>query len=172
MQVGAEADFGGGLSGTTDGHRIDDFQRAQIGWIGINRAVRLDRPAGEIEAGGILQIAVGVRVEAAGTGEGDRIGGREAAGVFADDKEAVTGDGEIGCRGAGGEQAGFADLQLGRTHDAARGELLTAALGAVERRENGAGALVSDGIHIGDIVGNGREGAGICDQAGCAGDHG
>ena len=171
-QVGVDLDARGRFGGAADRADVDRAQARQIGRIGRDLAVGVHRPALKIQAGAVLQIALLVDGEGAGAGEQARVRRADVLGLRRRDEEALTVDGEVGAGCRALKLTFLADVGAGVGGDAA-GRIAAARGGlAVDQGlELARRALVADGVHVGDVLGDRRQGGGVGGQAGHAGQH-
>ena len=171
VQIGVQRQLGRGGGGAADVADIDGLQRGEVGGIHGDAAVGADRIALQIIARRVLQIARTVQGEGARSGEVARIGDA-GIGVGRGDEEALTGNGQV-CVGGGLLQVALLGDELAGAGQHAPGVVVALHRGIGDDvAELGVGALVADRIGVGDVVGDRRQGGGVRDQAGDAGEQG
>ena len=145
VQIGPELDVGGGRGEAVDHPHVDRAQLVDVDHL----LVGVERPALEIEAGVVAQVAEEILLEAAGAGVQLLAA---AIGAAVDHEEAGAVDRHVGRRVAALEQPLLVDPVRGIGAGAARAVGRHRGRAGDQGRELRRRALVGHGVHVGDVV--------------------
>jgi len=165
LQVRSDLDAGGRFGGSRQvahAHRLKRRDGTGVGEI----ALGVEAPAIEVLAGGVAHIAFLVRAEISRPREGD-FAGAVRSGARHEEPAAVNR--EIGGAGRCLDQALPRYHRLGHGRHATRRITRRDAAVGDQRAELGVDALIAHGVHVGDVVGNGRHSAGLRGKTGHTG---